>query len=460
MNPPDKYVALDTNIILLDANNLFAFPDKTLLISSTVIDELDNKKSDLGELGYQAREFGRIIAKSKLMYTNQTEEYTSTVFYINPIESNPIEIHIVELKEYPEYKDTSPNIVNDRKIIEVAKRFNAEFISNDVMARIRAAAEGLEVREFRIVDNKDYEFTKFIDVPAEEFSLLHRKAILEVDPKYIHENYNYVFRCDELGQTKLGTIENGSISIIGKDSEQELRRQDINPMNVEQLFLSRHLQDPTVNLVVVESLAGSGKTAVAISNGLRMVRQGHYEGLLYVRSSQNDVDSSEEVGFLSTNEAKFAVYLHPLEDTLDYIVRQKLSQSKLKGEELELKVAEETLALKAKHNIQAMTTLGMRGRTFNNFYVIIDECQNLSHAQTVKLLTRIGKNCKVVLTGSNRQIDNKWISKYTNGLGVLLDACKRPNEHIKIAAVTLQKVVRSPMAEWAEKLFDATSKSS
>ena len=85
-------------------------------------------------------------------------------------------------------------------------------------------------------------------------------------------------------------------------------------------------------------------------------------------------------------------------------------------------------------------------------------CQNLSHAQTVKLLTRIGKNCKVILLGSNRQIDNKYISKYTNGLGVLLDACKRPNEHIKIAAVTLQKVVRSAMAEWAEKLFDTTSK--
>jgi PhoH-like ATPase len=184
-----------------------------------------------------------------------------------------------------------------------------------------------------------------------------------------------------------------------------------------------------------------------------MVRKGHYDGLIYIRSSVNDVDPVEEVGFLSGNAEKFAVYLHPLEDTLDGIVRTKAEKTKLKGEMLEAKVAEGIEDLRSKCNIQSMTTLGLRGRTFINMYIICDEMQNNSAPQFQKVLTRIGKGCKVVILGSNRQIDNKYVTKYTNGLAVLLNACTKPNEYIRVAAVTLHKVVRSSMAEFAEKLF-------
>jgi len=184
-----------------------------------------------------------------------------------------------------------------------------------------------------------------------------------------------------------------------------------------------------------------------------MVRKGHYDGLLYIRSSVNDVDPVEEVGFLSGNAEKFAVYLHPLEDTLDFIVRTKAEKTKLKGDLLEAKVQEGIEDLRAKCNIQGITTLGLRGRTFSNMYIICDEMQNNSAAQFQKVLTRVGKGSKVVILGSNRQIDNKYITRHSNGLAVLLNACKQPNEHIKLAAVTLYKVVRSPLSEFAERLF-------
>jgi PhoH-like ATPase len=441
--------ALDTNIILLDANNIYAFAGP-ILLAATVIDELDSKKSDLTEIGFQAREFGRIITKSQLISTTSNDVYAESVF-----KSNNVEIHIVELKEYSDFKDSHPNIVNDRKIIEVTKHFNAKFISNDVMARIRASAEGIESTEFRSIEVTDSVFTKFITLPTEKFELLEDPStdILVLDPDHEPENYNYVFRCASTDQTKLTTVINNVLSVLGKTEEADLRKQDIPPINAQQLFMCKYLQDPLLDMLIVESPAGTGKSAVAISNGIRLVRQHKYEGILYVRSSVNDVDPIEEVGFLPGLAEKFAVYLHPLEDTLDFIIRNKHKASKLKGQALELKVAEGIEALREKANIKAITTLGMRGRTFSNYFIIIDEFQNLSPKQAQKILTRIGQGCKVVLLGSNNQIDNKYITKHTNGMAVLLNACKTNNEYITMAAVDLTRIVRSPMAEFTERLF-------
>lgn len=442
-------VSLDTNIILLDANNIYSFTEP-ILLAATVIDELDSKKSELTEIGYQARAFGRIIAKSELVSTVSNSTYSESVF-----SSNGVEIHIVELKSYPEFKDSHSNIINDRKIIEVTKQLNATFISNDVMARIRATAEGINSSEFRAVDITSQIFTKFITLSTEQFELLNDTAtsILELDPEHEPENYNYTFRCESTGQTKLVTVSKGSISVLSKLQEEELRKQDISPINAQQLFMCKHLQDPLINMVVVESAAGTGKSAVAISNGIRLVRQHKYEGILYIRSSVNDVDQIEEVGFLPGLADKFAVYLHPLEDTLDFIVRTKHKASRLKGQALELKVQEGIEELREKANIKAITTLGMRGRTFSNHFIIIDEFQNLSPQQAQKILTRIGQGCKVVILGSNNQIDNKYITKHTNGMAVILNACKSSNEYISIAAVDLTKIVRSSMAEFTERLF-------
>jgi len=70
-----------------------------------------------------------------------------------------------------------------------------------------------------------------------------------------------------------------------------------------------------------------------------------------------------------------------------------------------------------------------------------------------KMLTRFGKGCKIVVIGSNKQIDNAYLTKYTNGLSVLLDACKSSHPNINLHAVSLPKVVRGPIAEFSEDLF-------
>ena len=449
------YLALDTNIILVDAKAIYNLgSDNVLIIPETVLDEVDSKKSGFTEVAFQAREFGRLLTKA-----TKLETVTDGNLIINKFLLDTVNIEVVSLTTYPNYSDVEPNIINDRKIIEVALAYKATnripltFMSNDVMCRIRATSFGLEAIDLKTVDAITAEFTKSITVSTDIFPHLHNMPIFEVDPSYTQANYNYLFTDDTTGQVKLATLRNGVIDIIGKDSEAELRRQDAPPMNAGQLFLSRAIQSPSTDLVVVESRAGSGKTVTAISNAVQLVKKGLYNGIIYLRASVNDVDKVEQVGYLSGNDDKIAVYLHPLEDTIDFLVRSNHKDSKLKGAEYENMIAEAVDKYKTRYNIKGMIGLGLRGRTFSDTVIIIDEVQNFSPNSLVKALTRVGKNCKVILIGSNRQIDNPYITKYTNGLSVILDACTKSNPLVRTHVVPLTKVLRSPLTEWTENIF-------
>lgn len=454
-----QYIVLDTNIILNNAHNIFTFPDNTtIVIPETVVDELDSKKSVIGEIGFQAREFGRLLARATKLPLERTSALTIAKF-----ELDGVQIHLTSTSNYPNYSDTSPSVINDRKIIEIAKQYQAiyldvVFYSIDVMCRTRAESEGLLTSDFKEVERTEYEFVKTISLDFDTFSNVHNKPILTIDPDYKPENYSYVFISPDTNQHKLANIYNGNIDVLGKVTETELRSQDISPSNIGQLFLSRAIQDPTGDIVVVESLAGSGKTLVSLSNAIKLVKTNTpYESIIYIRNSVDDIGAKdEEIGFLSGNDEKLGVYLHPLQDSIDAIIRAKYNNSKLKGAELEAYLNEQRQKLTTDCKIQGMIAIGTRGRTFTNSIVIIDEAQNISKATMVKLLTRIGKNCKVIILGSLRQIDSAYLTKYTSGLTTILNACTYTHEEVKIVGVTLDKVVRGKITAFAEQIFSTS----
>lgn len=471
-------LTLDTNILLLDANNLFLADH--IFLPETVIDEIDSKKSGLTEISFQAREFGRLLTKATKL-ERQFSFIDQTINIVSFLLDNTY-IHICSLPKYSPSLDIEVNIRNDRKIIEVAyllqtlfeshdsfnflpktvsnamqtNTFTLEFMTNDVMCRVRAQSLGCKTADFKEVDKVSFDFIKTLAVDDTTFSSLHLKPILSIDPSYLPENHNYIFTTPMSNQIKAAVILEGSIHIIGKTTEDELHRQDIAPINIEQLLFARAINEPTIDVVVCEALSGSGKTIVALSNAIKLVKSNSiYKSIIYIRNSIDDYGSTEEeIGFLSGNEDKLAVYLQPLWDTLDSIVRSNYRDSKHKGEVLETKVEEKRTELIERCNIQGIIGLGLRGRTFDNAIVIIDEAQNIPKTTMQKILTRIGKQCKVIIIGSNKQIDSRFINKFTNGLSVLLDACAKPSPNSIVAhAVTLNKVVRGKIADWAEHLF-------
>ena len=450
------HLVLDTNIILLDATNVITLGKKgsVIVLPETVLDEIDSKKSGLNEIAFQAREFGRILSRATKIGTIPKDNLLVTSLSVDGTI-----INIVSLKSYPKYEEFDRGVISDRRIIEATLAYanfatgSLTFISNDGMCRFRADSVGLNTSDLKQIEVTDISFTRYLTVDSDLFSRLHNLSIAEVDDDYEPQYFNYVFTDATTGQTKLATLRNGLIDVIGKDSETELRRQDAPPTNAGQLFFSRAIQNPLVDVVVCEALAGSGKTVTALSNAVRLVKQGRYSSITYIRASVDDVDKVEEIGFLSGNDDKLAVYLHPLEDTLDFLVRSNHKDSKVKGADYEDMISEKVEKLRADCRIQGMIGLGMRGRTFTDTVAIIDEVQNMSKASLQKVLTRFGKDCKIILIGSNKQLDNPYITKYTNGLSVVLDACKRPHPTVRMHAITLTKVLRSPVAEWAENIF-------
>lgn len=457
---PISYV-IDSNILLLDAHNLYTVgsKDDTIVIPETVLDEVDAKKSGLGEVAYQSREFGRLMTQSTFI----SKVSKDGVNYIN-YKVKDRSIVIVSIERYPSFEGMDKKVINDRKIIECARRYKEAvhpgegviLLTNDVACGIRAQSLGITTEQLRDVnDGEDIVFKVHLDLSDEDFRSVHGKDIRNYNSSHTHSNYNYVFTNTATGNKKLATVKNNIVNVLGKESEQELRKQEVNPQNSGQLLMSRAIQDQTIPLVIVEAPAGSGKTLVALSNAIKLVKTNSpYESILYIRASVNDVEKEEEVGFLKGGlDEKNEIYFHPLMDSLSHIAKSRVKNKKLKGAELEeeLKRVEDKIILEC--NIQMLTGLGMRGRTFENTVVIIDEAQNMSKASLRKVLTRFGKNCKIVVIGSNRQIDHPFITKYTNGLSVLLDAATQP-QSVDMHVVQLDKVVRSDFAEFAEKIFD------
>ena len=448
-------LVLDTNILLLDASNLITLGQdgSVIVLPEVVLEELDSKKGGFEEINFQARAFSRLLATGELTNIDRSNGMTITELLVKGVT-----VQVVALDKYD--IDTAADSRNDQKIIAVAMALDdVILVSNDMMVRFRGMALGLAVQEFKIVEDADFEFVKELTVvDVEVFRTLHNADIMRVDPEYKVEHYSYKFTCATTGQMKLATVANGFISIIGKDTEKQLRLQDVAPMNSEQLLLGKAIQDPTISMVVLEAKSGSGKTLCAMSNAIRLMKtnKDKYSGILYIRNSVDDVGmKDEEIGFLSGNEEKMAVYLSPLVSTLEYIARNKITTKGLKPTEIEDKVLTAVDKLKEDYNIQGRISLGLRGVSLHNVIVLLDESQNMGPSTMQKILTRVGKDSKVIVMGSQRQIDSNYLNKHNNGLAVLMDECRERTvgTDVNLFAIQLHKVLRSPLSEFAEDLF-------
>ena len=441
---------LDTNVILLDAYNLINLTRSggysCVALPETVIDEADSKKSGHTELAFQARQFARLLAKATRISSSVDGILTTTVLSLDDVN-----IHIVSCSSYPHFSDDEASIRNDRKILHVAELLHRRssdvvFCSNDVMCRLRAESLGLPTIDHKLVDDTELLFNIQATGPLTSPLLL---------PPLPVECKNLLLTDESTGQAGLITLYGSMPKLMSREDEDDIRKQAFPPVNTGQLFLSAAILDRTVDIVVCEAMSGSGKTVTALSNAMKLVSTNNpYNSIIYIRNTVDDVgEKDEEIGFLSGNDEKIKGYLYPFYDTIESMVRSKLKNSKLKGQELEAKVLEGIEELVSKYNMKAITAMHMRGRTFTDAVVIVDEAQNFSKSTMQKLLTRMGKNTKVIVIGSLRQIDSKYINKYTSGLSVLLDACKQPTNAVNLVGVSLERVVRGPITEWAERLF-------
>ena len=455
----EKYYVLDTNVLLLDANSIIKFSEKSknlIILPETVLDEIDSKKSGFEEINFQAREFARILSDSKIIGKRRVDEHNIISVFINS--GLDIQIDIITKKTYKvDHSNSALNIINDRKILEIAKdceelyKSKIEFISGDIMARTRAISMDIESSDI-LGDKKslsNFEFHKEITINEElNIDNFDGKNILMLDPDYKPNYYSYTINLRS-GHSFYGYILNGKFNLI--NMEKDFKGLSVKPISVEQKFFCSGLLDENFNIVVVDAKAGSGKTLLALSAGLRLVDMKRFSKIIYIRNSIESTDKGEDVGYLPGLEEKFKIYNHPLYDSLDFIARQNFKNKK--NAPSEQSIIDEVDRMKKEYNISTMWIGEMRGRTLSNAFVIVDEFQNLSQKSAKLVLSRIDDTCKVVAVGSNAQIDNIYINKYNNGLTTSLKATYSLHDEVKMFACKLNKIYRGPITAWAERIY-------
>ncbi|KLE02893.1 PhoH family protein [Aliarcobacter butzleri] len=462
----DKYYVLDTNILLEDATNIYKLSQdgkNLIILAETVLDEIDTKKSGFDEINFQAREFARILEDSNIISSTKKDLYKIIRLKIN---NKDTVIDIISKDEYEiNSKNVSLNIINDRKILEISTFANTyykhkvEFISLDIMARTRAISLDIKTNSLLGKDKDifDLDFIKYIDINFEDLEHLDNEEIIKFDKEYKPYNFSYCFKVRHSDQVVLANIQNKKIKLL---DEVEIRDQVITPLNKEQLFFSDAIINHFYNVLIIEAKAGSGKTLLALSGALKLVRQKFFQKIIYIRNSIESLDKGEDVGYLPGLEEKFKIYNHPLMDSLDYIIRTEHKRKRNKKAPdvvfQQLDDSEVTTRIEqmiSNYGIETMWVGEMRGRTLSNSFIIIDEAQNMSNKTMQMVLSRIDSSCKVVVLGSNKQIDNFYVNKYTNALTTLLKSTKNEDNLVNIFAIKLEKVLRGPITEWAEQIF-------
>ncbi|NQY94378.1 MAG: PhoH family protein [Campylobacteraceae bacterium] len=465
----DKRYLLDTNILLEDATNIFKLAEEgknIIILPETVLDEIDSKKSGFDEINFQAREFARILENATIDLSKQIDGHK--IVRLRVSEPHLTLIDVISKDDYEANPHSIPiNIFNDRKILEIAKFANEyyeheiTFLSLDIMARTRALSMDIKTDSLigSINDEFDFEFVKHVEVKFEDLEFLENSDIYKYDKDHQAHNFSYCFKVKSSDQVILVNVQNEKVRIL---DESEIRNQVITPLNKEQLFLSNALNQNYYNILIVEAKAGSGKTLLAISGAMKLIRHKVYQRIIYVRNSIESLDKGEDVGYLPGLEEKFRIYNHPLMDSLDYIIRSehKKKKSNRKSNEAYAELDDQEVTIRMEqfiqnYSIETMWVGEMRGRTISNAVVIVDEAQNMSNKTMQMVLSRVDSSCKVIILGSNKQIDNFYVNKHTNSLTTLLRSTKEKSDLVHLFAIELEKVLRGPITEWAENIFSS-----
>lgn len=442
-----KCYVIDTNIPLDNPSNLVKLYDNgnVILIPEVVIDELDSKKTGFDELNYNARAFARLLEESEIISKCNLRE----LMYIKTrIESLGIELYIVSKKEYKcESSKIALNILNDRKILEVAQDATNEFkdlifISLDIMARTRALSLGLRTETLKGKDQKlEFEFHKTLvvdnyngklqDINDEIKSFPIETTSLEVQ----NENGKKFFYFKN---------KNNQFELLDEKNEKKFPAP---PLNLMQKVAANIIYDEA-DISLIFGAAGCGKNIVALSSAMRLVDTKEYNKIYYIRRTIISGDTEDELGFLKGDlNEKMAGYNVPLEDSLTKIA--KLKKRNAKKEEID----EIVLSYKTKYDIEYLYAGHLRGSTLDdNSILIIDEAQNGSESFMKTVISRVGQNSIVIVLGSNNQIDSKYVNKYTNGLTSIMKKSKKENT-LSLRVVELKNVIRSKHAEWADEEF-------
>lgn len=436
-----KIFVLDTSVLLHDHQSITNFEKHDVAIPITVLEELDNFKVGNDTKNFTARAVIRFI--DKLSGDNSLQDWIPLgkgKGKFNVILSgSPLEVNAEKI--YAEGK-------NDHKIINAAlflqeqnKTKLVTLVTKDINLRIKAKALGIK--------SEDYETGKVDQKSLESSSL---RVVENIDSDVIRHLFNKgkVPEDGILNDSKVANgyyvLKNGRSSSLAFYNPllNQIERVEksyisgIKPKNAEQAFAVNALMNDNIKLVVLQGVAGTGKTLLALAAALEQHKS--YHQIILARPLVPL--SNRDIGFLPGDaNDKISPYMEPLWDNLKFIKNQfKENERKFK----------ELTAMQEEGKIMITPLAFIRGRSLSNVIFIVDEAQNLTPHEVKTIITRAGENTKIIFTGDINQIDTPYLDENSNGLAYLIDRVKGEKlfSHVK-----LEKGERSELANLANELL-------
>lgn len=412
---------LDTNVWISNPECFLDF-NGIIVIPYTVLEELDYLKISSSEYRrFKSRMASKGIKSLIDDPTRMVQMFDDTSFGT------------------PHHFDRS--IIRDLKIIQAAKHFknnshyDVSLVTNDLNVSLRAQADHINVLPYDNPHVKNEIFTGYYKIRDSSES-----------EKIQYEN--------SFGLAKNGTLfrrkGNKIIGICEDSRAKENSIFGIEPLNPEQLMAMELLMDPDVKIITLEGRAGSGKTLLATACGLRQLldKSSSYNRLSL---SKPIIEVQAQVGYLpGSAEDKIKPHFESYNDAFEII----WYQSEATGIRASLPSAsslEDFLSkIYERKNVRNQCLSYVRGRSFRNQFMIIDEAQNLSKHEIFTIISRAGVGTKVVLLGDSNQIDARHLTKYNNGFTI---AQQKFRGHKIYGHVTFSKSERSDLAEIACNLL-------
>lgn len=442
-----KIKILDTNVFLSDPKALFSFPEELVVIPISVIDELDDFKKGQNELSRNAR-----FVLKKIDKLRKRGQITGAKD--KGIELNNRGRVIIELNHTDQIPPGLSEEKVDNRILAVASYYKKQFpdsdvslITQDANLRIKGDAFGVPSFDYESPTNSipDAFFKGYREEKSSvsEVNEIRKKKKMsykgEANPNefIILKDKN----TEEVVKVVTTTDDNGEILDKEIHSLGQVRPLfGIEAINAEQVLAIDLLLDQNIPLVTITGKAGTGKTLLAIASALeQVIGEGNpsYEKILISRPV---IPMGKDIGFLpgDINE-KLDPWMQPIFDNLEFIFGQG---KKWKTNRQDHKMLIDQGIMK----VEALTYI--RGRSIPNQIMIIDEAQNLTLHEVKTIITRAGKNTKLIFTGDPEQIDNPYVDSVSNGLTQIIERLK---DDPLTGHIHLEKGERSPLAEMASK---------
>ena len=464
--PNNRLFVLDTNVLMHDPTALFRFQEHDIYLPMVVLEELDNNKKGHSEVARNARQASRFM--DDLMFdispasvangipltqgglTNNSKAPSGNLYF---------QTEVIEAK----LPSSLPGSKSDNTILGTVLALKLQYpdrevtlVSKDTNMRIKAAILGIHSEDYRN------------DQVLEDVELLYR-GMDELSANFWEEHSKEMASWQEAGRTfyKLNgpgiedwypnqfihlpeedgfqaivrKVENGDATI---ETTRDFTTQNHNvwgimARNREQNFALNLLMDPEVDFVTLVGQAGTGKTLLTLAAGLaQTLEDQRYSEIIMTRVT---IPVGEDIGFLpGTEEEKMTPWMGALMDNLEVLTQSEHNS------DWERAATQDLLSKRIK--IRSLNF--MRGRTFLNKFIILDEAQNLTSKQMKTLITRAGPGTKVVCLGNIAQIDTPYLTETNSGLTYVVDRFK---DWAHSGHMTLTRGERSRLADYASEVL-------